>query len=139
MNFKGSLEGIKIDDLKIQKNDEEKQLLVERKEVLNNKYKKVEKFYEAFTSDIYNPHLKDGDSLSHTINIFKFLEYDGNYLLGATDVIKDKIRDKNITKTSEEYDKSLTQKATKNIVILRWLLILYLKQIQQNISILKLL
>lgn len=114
MNFKGSLEGINIEDLKEADGDKDKNLLVERKEVLNSKYNKVGKFYETFTSDVYNPNLKENEELSHEINIFSFLERDGSYLLGAIDVVKDKVRDKHITKTNVDYDKSLTQKATKN-------------------------
>lgn len=108
MYFKGKLEGITLDDLK--KLNKDKKLLTERLAILEEKYKKVAPFYEAFTSEIYNPNLNEKEPLSHTINIFKYLEYDGNYLLNSEDVK----REKNINKTLEEYDKALMNVATKN-------------------------
>lgn len=110
MYFKGSLEGIKIEDLKLKKKDKEKKFLCERLKVLDEKYKKVQPFYEAFTSEIYTPNLKEKDPLSHTINVFKYLEFDANYLLNSVDVI----REKNINKTLEKYDQALLNVATKN-------------------------
>ena len=110
MYFKGKLEGITLDDLKITKEDKEKKFLCERKEVLNRKYEKVSKFYEAFTSEVYKPNLKENEPLSHLINVFKQLEYDGNYLLNSIDVK----REKNINKALEDYDRALVSVATKN-------------------------
>lgn len=114
MYYKGKLEGINIKELKQNKKDKEEKLLSERLEVLESKYKKVGKFYEAFTSEVYNPNLKETDPLSHIINIFKYLEYDGTYLLTSEDVEMNKTTDKHITKCNYEYDQFLTQKGTKH-------------------------
>lgn len=108
MYFKGILEGITLADLKELNKD--KKLLAERLAVLEEKYNKVEPFYETFTSEIYNPNLKEKEPLSHTINIFKYLEYDGNYLLNSEDVK----REKNINKALEDYDQALLNISTKN-------------------------
>lgn len=110
MYFKGKLEGITLDDLKITKEDKKKKLLAERLAVLEEKYKNVRPFYETFTTEVYKSNLKENESLSHTINVFKYLEYDGNYLLNSEDVK----REKNINKTLEEYDQALLNVATKN-------------------------
>lgn len=110
MYFKGKLEGITLNDLKITKEDKKKKFLSERLIVLNEKYKNVQPFYETFTSEIYNPNLKENEPLSHTINVFKYLEYDGNYLLNSIDVL----REKNINTALGDYDKALMNFATKN-------------------------
>lgn len=114
MELDVTLEGVNFDKFKINKDDNQKKLFAERLEVLDGKLKYIKKYYEVFTAEVYNPNLKDDDPLSHTIRLFRLLDTYGSYLLSATDVKKDKTRDKHITKTSLDYDKSLIQKATKN-------------------------
>lgn len=106
--YKGILEGIEIKKLK-ELDYETPRTLNERKEYLNDKYSTVRPFYEAFTGEIYNPNITEKESLSHEINIFKYLERDGSYLLSSEDVK----REKHIAKSLEEYDLSLRMASGK--------------------------
>ena len=112
MYFKGSLNGIKFKELALQNKEKEgRNLFNERLELVQNKIKMVYPYFQEFTDEIYNPHITPEDDLSSSINIFNQLENYGTYLLNSSDV-RDKTT-KNINKSSNEYDKILTQNATK--------------------------
>lgn len=104
MYYKGSLNGISIKELK--KLDKEKKLFSERKEYLEKKYEIVLPYYHHFTDEIYNYNI---NILSHEINIFNFLEFDGIYLLSSSDIV----REKNISTSMKKYDEALINVATK--------------------------
>lgn len=108
-NFRGTLAGIEIE--KLRDLDRDLETLKERKEYINEKYKKIRAFYDAFIftkeetidkkgfnynytdeelTQYYKYNLNATDVLSSDINIFKYLEADATYLLNSRDLPKDK-------------------------------------------------
>lgn len=103
--FQGTLAGINTNELGILDRHLEK--LQERLAYIKEKYKKVDKFYEAyiFTKELnlegtltgvnydkddfaeyYKYSLNASDSLSEDINVFQFIESDATYLLNSSDL-----------------------------------------------------
>lgn len=136
--FKGTLAGIKVDDLKGL--DFEKTLLVERMEEVINKLEQVEPFYnEYFNTNIIEETNDDGeviekekiyynfspnvtDELSEEINICQFLQSYATYILNSKDLPKEKQQEYTIL-SEEEFEKQLRRelatdfKADNSIVL----------------------
>lgn len=127
--FKGDLAGIKVEQLK--ELDYKKSSLEERKEYINNKYKEVKDFYEAYIfckekenrtgnesqeeiQEFYKVNLNTGDELSSNINIFKYCERDASYLLNSSDLPRDK-RTQYKFLTEEEFTYLIIKENMKDI------------------------
>ena len=103
--FQGTLAGINTNELGIL--DRQLEKLQERLAYIKEKYKKVDKFYEAYIftkeplvegivagvkydkddlAEYYKYSLNASDSLSEDINIFQFIESDATYLLNSSDL-----------------------------------------------------
>lgn len=86
--FQGELAGIKQEE--ITKLDYTKEELKDRKKYIEDKYSKIEKYHEEYTSEYYKCELNTNDNLSEDINVFKSIERDANYILNSLDVAKDR-------------------------------------------------
>lgn len=96
-NFRGTLEGVEVSELR--ELDFNRATLADRRSFLEEKYKKVSKFYESYIftqknpkgeyiSEFYKVNVSSKDELSENINIFKICERDGSYLLNSLDIPK---------------------------------------------------
>lgn len=91
--FKGTLANVPVEELG--KLDYEREALAERKEYIEEKYKKVSEFYAIYIggddeAEFYKVGLNKDDDLSADINIFQHIEKDGSYLLNSKDLPRDK-------------------------------------------------
>lgn len=131
--FTGKLSGISTDELK--KLDYSLSTVDERMAFINNKYKKVSAFYNSYTfckeknlddmhslelseedyRKYYKYNLNNKDSLSMDINIFKFCENDGSYILNSTDIPRARQQEYRIL-SEEEFRKILDKEACLNSI-----------------------
>ena len=115
--FKGTLANVPVDALKDL--DYELETLAERKKFIDKKYLDVAKFHEIYvggteTEEYYKVGLNKDDDLSQDINIFKYIENDGSYLLNSRDIPRDrqqqyKILSEEEFKIIERMEKSMNE------------------------------
>ena len=91
--FKGTLANVPVEVLS--ELDYSKEILEDRKDYIEEKYKDVKRFHEIYvggteTEEYYKVSLNKDDDLSEEINIFKYIERDGSYLLNSRDLPKDR-------------------------------------------------
>lgn len=118
--FKGTLANVPVEALG--ELDFTIETLAKRKDFIKNKYEKVKDFYDIYITggengeEYYKVGINNDDDLSSEINIFKYIERDGSYLLNSRDLPKNK-RQQEYTFLSEEEFKKLLQRERMNLSI----------------------
>lgn len=97
-SFQGELNNTKVSELGVL--DRSKENFKDRLEFIIKKYEKTIAFYETFIDKYYKCSINTTDSLSGEINIFKFIESDGTYLLNSLDLKEEDKRSCDINKKS---------------------------------------
>lgn len=126
--FQGTLANVSIEELK--ELDFNKETLKERLEYINKKHERVKSFYDTYiyTADeeddtatedekreYYKVNLNTTDELSSEINIFKYLEADGNYILNSLDIPRDKQQQYRIL-SEEDFKKLLAREKSLTVL-----------------------
>lgn len=126
--FQGTLANVPIEKLK--ELDFNKENYDERLKYINKKYEKVKPFYDAYIftseednvtateeekSEYYKVNLNSTDELSSEINIFKYIEADGNYLLNSLDIPRDRQQKYRIL-SEEEFKRLLAKEKSLTIL-----------------------
>lgn len=112
-NFKGTLAGITVEELKGL--DYNKEKLIDRMEEVLNKLDKVEPFFNEYffhdeedenSREYYKCSPNTTDELSEDINICKIIQSYGSYILNSKDLPREKQQEYSIL-TEEEFEKQL--------------------------------
>lgn len=112
-NFKGTLAGITVEELKGL--DYNKEKLIDRMEEVLNKLDKVEPFFNEYffhdeedenSKEYFKCSLNTTDELSEDINICKIIQSYGSYILNSKDLPREKQQEYSIL-TEEEFEKQL--------------------------------
>lgn len=112
--FKGTIGDIEVSELLVL--DLNKEKFQERKIFIEDKLKRVEPFYKEYMDEFYKVELNTTDELSSDINIFKYLERDGSYLLNSRDIPKSKLQQYKIL-DEREFRKQITREKSLEFLL----------------------